>query len=169
MTREQSEIYNKYLERLRVRLIEKYNQFGLRASGEFEEALEPEVTKSSMTLWGAAHSYYMERGRAPGKFPPYNPETGTFDEISEWVDNKGILPAEFVDKKKQFVYLVARKIAVEGITVPNQYNPGELIDSVVNDFLANDIYEMLKELGDVFLSQIRADVIGIMRQSLQAA
>lgn len=162
MTKEQKFIYTKYLERLRFKLIKKYDELGLRASGEFEKELEPQVTNSSMIMWGAGHSYYMEHGRGPGGFPPRK-------SIENWIETKRGLPAIFREKKKQFAFLIARKIAKEGIKVPNENNKGKLIEDVVNDFLADDIFEMLQELGDVFLSQIRADVVGILKESLQAA
>ncbi|MBE8727973.1 hypothetical protein C4F50_23905 [Flavobacterium sp. KB82] len=163
-TRDNEAIYNKYLEMLRVKLIAKYDELGLRASGLYADSLEPEVTPTKMIMWGADHSYYMENGRASGKFPPYNPDTGTFDEISEWVDKKGILPADFAENKKGFVFLVARKIATEGITVPNEHNKGKVITEVVDDFLANDLAKMLDELGEVFMSRIQVDVLEIFRE-----
>lgn len=163
-TRENEAIYLKYLEILRIKLIAKYDELGLRASGEYEEALEPEATPTKMIMWGADHSEYMENGRGAGKFPPYNPDTGTFDEISEWVDNKGILPAAFSENKKAFVYLVARKIATEGIKVPNEHNKGKVITAVVDDFLANDLDKMISEIGEVYLDRIQLDVLEIFRE-----
>lgn len=162
MTPQEKSIYEKYLERLRIKLITKYDELGLRASGEFEDELEGEITKSSMIMWGAPHSYYMEKGRGAGGFPPLKA-------IEDWIEVKQGIPAIFEEKKRQFAFIIARKIAQEGITVPNQFNKGKLIEDVVNDFLADDIYEMLEELGDVFLSRIRADVVGILQDSLTAA
>lgn len=157
-------IYNKYLEMLRIKLISKYDELGLRASGEYADALELEASPTKMIMWGSNHSEYMENGRGAGKFPPYNPNTGTFDEISEWVDNKGILPSDFSENKKGFVYLVARKIATEGIKVPNEHNKGKVISAVVDDFLANDINDMLEELGEVFLARIEVDILQLFKQ-----
>lgn len=162
MTKEQREIYEKFLERLRLKFIKKYDELGLRASGDFESSLEPEVTKSAMTMWGAGHSYFMEHGRRAGGWPPRKA-------IEDWIDVKQGLPAIFKEKKKQYAFLIARKIAKEGIKVPNEHNAGKVIDDVVRDFLANDIYEMLQELGDVWLSQIKADVVGILQNSFTKA
>lgn len=160
----QEKIYSKYLENLRLKLIAKYIELGLKASGSYEDELEAEVSPNKLIMWGAGHSYFMENGRSSGKFPPYNPETGTFDEISEWVDNKGILPNDFKENKKGFVYLVARKIATEGIEVPNKYNKGNVVSAVVDDFLANDINEMLEELGEVFLARIKVDILKLFKE-----
>jgi hypothetical protein len=158
------EIYHRFLERLRLKLIAKYVELGLKASGSYEDELEAEVLPNKLIMWGAGHSYFMENGRAAGKFPPYNPTTGTFDEISEWVDNKGILPDDFKENKKTFVYLIARKIANEGIEVPNKYNKGKVVSDVVDDFLANDINELLTELGEVFLARIKVDILKLFKE-----
>jgi hypothetical protein len=160
----QEQIYHKFLEALRLKLIAKYIELGLKASGEYEESLEVETSPNKGIIWGADHAYFMENGRSSGKFPPYNPETGTFDEISEWVDNKGILPDDFKENKKVFVYLIARKIATEGIKVPNEHNKGKVVSEVVDDFLANDIDEMLLELGEVFLARIKVDILKIFKE-----
>ena len=162
MTEQEKKIYETYLEKLKNKFITKYDELGLRASGEFEDQLEGEVTKSSMIMWGAGHSYFMEKGRGPGGWPPKKA-------IEDWIDVKQSLPPIFREKKKQFAFLIARKIATEGITVPNQYNRGKLIEDVVNEFLAEDIFDMLDELGDIFLSRIRADVVGILQKGLTAA
>lgn len=152
------ELYSKYLERLRIKLIQKYDELGLRASGKYEEALETEITGNGNTLimWGANHAYYMEHGRGTGKFPPRKA-------IEDWIERKQGIPQEWKDKKKQWAYVIARKIATEGITVPNEHNKGEVIQSVVDDFLANDLYEMLDELGIVWGKQIESDVINILK------
>ncbi len=165
MTPEEEKIYYNYLYRLRTKLIEKYDQLGLRASGEFEEQLEPVVTKSSMIMYGANHTYYMERGRGPGpanykKLAPI---------MERWIDVKKNLPAIFYEKKKSMAFAIAYKIAKEGITVPNEHNKGKLVEDVVRDFLANDIYEMLRELGDIWVSRVTVDLVGILKEELTAA
>ncbi|MDI9256330.1 hypothetical protein [Flavobacterium sedimenticola] len=150
------EIYHKYLERLRLKLIAKYEQLGLRASGKYERELEADVQGDKLIMYGAFHSQFMEHGREPGKYPPRKA-------IEEWIETKSTLPAVFRENKKQFAFLVARKIAKEGIKVPNEFNAGEVISSVVEDFLANDVYEMIEELGVIYLRRIQSDVIEILK------
>lgn len=161
---DQEVIYHKYLERLRLKFIAKYDELGLRASGDFEESLEGVVSKNSITMYGAFHAEYMEKGRGTGpadyrKLAPF---------IQEWIDVKKGLPAIFYEKKKGMAFAIAHKIANEGITVPNEHNAGKVISDVVNDFLADDIYQMLDELGDVWLSRIKADVIGLLKDAITA-
>ena len=157
-------IYQKYLERLRLKFIAKYDELGLRASGKFEDSLEGVASKGSMVMYGAFHSQYMENGRGTGpadyrKLAPF---------IREWIEVKQGLPAIFYEKKESMAFAIAHKIASEGITVPNEHNAGKVISEVVNDFLGKDIYEMLDELGDVWLSRIKADVIGILKDAIAA-
>ncbi|MGV3695510.1 hypothetical protein [Flavobacterium sp.] len=150
------EIYHKFLERLRLKLIAKYDELGLRASGDYVEQLEAEVVGDKLIMYGAFHSQFMESGRDAGGFPPRKA-------IEDWIDTKNGLPAVFREKKSQFAFLIARKIAEQGITVPNEFNKGKVISSVVDDFLANDIQEMIEELGEIYLSRIKSDVVEILR------
>jgi len=152
----EQEIYMKYLERLRLKLIAKYEELGLRASGKYANELEPFVGNNKLIMYGANHSEYMEHGREPGKFPPRQV-------ISDWIDTKQGLPAIFREKRNQFIYLISRKIAEKGISVPNEFNKGEVVSSVVDDFLANDIQEMVNELGIVYLQRIKSDVVNILK------
>lgn len=153
----QEQIYSKYLEALRLKLIAKYIELGLKASGEYEEALEAEVSPNKLIMWGAGHANFMENGRSAGRFPPIRV-------IEDWIETKQGLPAIFKEKKKQFAFLIARKIATEGIQVPNEHNKGKVVSDVVDDFLANDIDEMLLELGEVFLARIKVDILKIFKE-----
>lgn len=155
---EDESLYLSYLERLRLKLIKKYDELGLRASGEYEEELEPEVNKNTLTMWGAFHSIFMERGRGSGGFPPRKA-------IEDWIETKNGLPPIFKEKKRQFAFLIARKIAEQGITVPNEYNKGKVVSEVLEDFLANDIYEMLDELGLIWTRRIQSDVVEILKSA----
>ena len=153
----QEQVYHKYLESLRLKLIAKYDELGLRASGSYAEELEGSVQGNKIIMYGANHSEYLEHGRTSGKFPPIS-------KIEDWIDIKPGLPSIFREKKKQFAFLIARKIANEGIKVPNEYNKGKVISDVVDSFLANDIEQMLDELGNVFLARIKVDILQIFKQ-----
>lgn len=151
------EVYRKYLEILRLKLIKKYDDLGLRASGKYADELEASVLPNKLIMYGSSHSQFMELGRNPGRFPPIK-------SILEWIENKQGIPDIFKEKKKQYAFLIARKIANEGIKVPNQFNKGKVIEDVVNDFLANDIDKLLLELGDVFLARIKVDILNIFKE-----
>lgn len=153
----EEEIYKQYLEILKAKLVLKYDELGLRASGDYESELEYEIAKNKLIMYGAFHSTFMESGRRPGGFPP-------IQAIENWIEIKPGLPSIFVEKKRQFAFLIARKIAQQGITVPNENNKGQVISSVVDDFLANDIFDMIEELGQIYLARIESDVLQIFKQ-----
>ena len=144
-------ILTKYANMTIEKLIAKYDELGLRASGDFEEGLSMEVDRTTLIIWGAFHSQFMEGGRRSGGRPP-------IPSIMRWLDNKRGLPASFYRDKKRMAFAIANKIAKEGITVPNQYNPGQVISMVINEFLAKDIYDMLTELSFVVRSRLQADI-----------
>lgn len=152
----EQEIYIKYMEALKQKLIAKYDELGLRASGEFENQLEYTVSKNKMSMSGAYHTWFMENGRGAGFVP--------VQVIKDWIDTKQGLPSEFKEKKESIAYAIATKIAKEGIKVPNEHNPGKLISDIVDEFLAKDIYDMIEELGQVYLGRIQSDVLRMFQQ-----
>ncbi len=151
--RDNEAIYKKYLEELKTQLIEEYKNLGLKASGEYERGLEYEIEDNVLRMVAPYHSWFMEHGRhSSQKFPPRKA-------IEDWIEVKEGLPPVFREKKKQFAYLIARKIAEEGIRVPNSFNKGEVISKIVNEFLGKTVYRMIDELGIVYLRKIKSDIL----------
>ena len=79
---------------------------------------------------------YAENGRRPGKFPPP-------DAILKWIQVKRLLPRPGREGKlpstNQLVYLISRKIALQGTTgkhLLQQTIDGtdDLIDQIINEF-----------------------------------
>jgi len=155
------DIYTKYMEQLRLKLIAKYEALGLKASGSYADELQYEISNNKMVMSGAYHSWFMQNGRGTGFVP--------VQVIKDWIDTKEGLPSEFREKKETIAYAIANKIAKEGIKVPNQHNPGKVISEVVDEFLAKDIYDMIKELGTVYLGRIESDVLKIFKDLTLAA
>ena len=60
--------------------------------------------------------------------------------------------------KRRVAFAIANKIAKEGIDVPNQYNRGEVITMVVNEFLAKDIFNMLDDIGLIVRRNLQAEI-----------
>ena len=48
--------------------------------------------------------------------------------------------------KDQLAYVITRKIAREGIRVPNKHNPGGVLSEVINPELINEIYQEVKKV-----------------------
>lgn len=154
-------IYTSYLERFKKDLITNYDKLGLRASGSFADGLEYTVEKNKLTMYGSGHSIFMEYGRgSSSKFPPLKA-------IEEWIEVKRGLPAIFVEKKKQFAFIIARKIAKEGIKVPNEHNKGKVISDVVILYMGEYLYRMLDEVGEEFMREV--DFQSDFRNILKAA
>ena len=157
---DREELYKSYLEKLRLKLIAKYDELGLRASGKYADELEAEVTSSNMIMWGSHHSRYIENGRDKGpddyrKIAPF---------ILQWIETKQGLPSVFYENKESMSFAIAHKIANEGIKVPNQFNKGEVVSSVVNDFLANDIQEMIDIIGENMLGLVTSNIVELFNE-----
>lgn len=108
-------------------LIQTYKSFlirdGKKASGNLIKSIRPldiEYSNKQMTLSISLASYwkYVENGRRPGKFPPMN-------KILEWIKIKPVIPRPMnglkPPTKPQLAFLIARKIARDGIKPGNQF------------------------------------------------
>ena len=145
-------ILNEWAERTKQELIDKYNSMGLKASGAFEDGLSTETDESSTKIWTVPHTWFMVEGRGSNssqdkdKVKKWVGWAGsTF--LKKWVSDKGLDISPFA---------VAWKIAREGIKVPNQYNDGTLISSVIND---NSIERLLSEMGIFTIKEIKSEII----------
>lgn len=86
-------------------LIKRYNEKGMRASGNFENSLEVKEKEKGVELWGANYTEQLEKGRSSGKFPP-------IDAIKQWIQDKGINYENIT--LSSLAFLIARKISLEG-------------------------------------------------------
>lgn len=111
-------------EKIKFDLIEKHDQLGMRASGEFANSLEVEASELTVSLLGSYYVEYLVDGRKPGKFPP-------IDVIEKWIEAKGI--ASLIESEisvSSLAFLIARKISREGTEYFKQGGT-DLIDSVI--------------------------------------
>jgi len=145
------QILNDWSERTKQELIDKYRSMGLKASGAFENGLTTDTTENRTQIWTVPHTWYMVNGR--GKNSSQDKEAvrkwvgwagSTF--LKKWVEDKGLDISPFA---------VAYKIARQGIKVPNQYNEGTLISSVIND---NSISGLLSQMGIYIIKDIKTDI-----------
>ncbi len=144
------QIYLKYLDVLKTGILDAYERSGRKASGDYGEELSTETTETSMALYGASHSVYVEKGREPGKFPPINA-------IKDWIDVKQGLPAVFREKKDQYAFLIARKIANEGTNGTN------ILEAVFQDFIDKELPTMLDELGQAYYVRIQNEIVSLIK------
>ena len=145
------QILNDWAEQTRQELISTYRRKGLKASGAFEDGLTTDTTENRTQIWTVPHTWYMVNGR--GKNSSQDKEAvrkwvgwagSTF--LKKWVSDKGLDISPFA---------VAYKIAREGIRVPNQYNDGTLITSVIDD---NSINSLLSKMGAYIITDIKTDI-----------
>jgi len=128
--------FDKEIEQLKLDLIKKYNDLGMKASGEWEKQLEYFVKYAEKIVlveyFGLDYTEYLTKGRKNGGFPPINV-------IRKWIDDKGITPKDNISKDS-LAFLIARKIAREGT---NYFKQGgtDLIDGVITQERINTIAE----------------------------
>lgn len=145
------QIYRKYVSELQTKIIEAYNNNNRKASRAYQDEMQLETSEKQAVLFGASHSPYVEKGRGSGKFPPVKA-------IEDWIDVKKGLPSVFYEKKKQYAFLIARKIAEEGTKGSN------IIENILQEFLSNDFWVMIDEIGDTFATRISNDIVGLIKQ-----
>lgn len=124
---------------LKEELIAKYDEKGMRASGNWANSLEVTVTGGlSAKLIGDEYSEQLEYGRKSGKQPPSQA-------IEQWIRDKGIM-SRIVGKISisSLAYLIARKIAREGWRREG-YGGVELISEVVTPERIQKIIDRVSE------------------------
>jgi len=123
---------------LKSDLIKKYDEKGMRASGNWANSLELNKGRMSIKLLGEPYSQQLESGRRAGKFPPIKA-------IEQWIKDKGI--SSRIEGKisiSSLAFLIARKIAKEGWKRQN-YGGVDLISEVVTDKRIQDIIDKCGE------------------------
>jgi hypothetical protein len=109
---------------IKADLIKRYNEKGMRASGNWANTLEVQVKGISAQLIGEKYSEQLEFGRKAGKQPPSKA-------IEQWIRDKGL--ASRIEGKisiSSLAFLIARKIAREGWR-RQSYGGVELISEIV--------------------------------------
>jgi len=156
MDKQFEKIVQKYADIIVRKLIATYDEMGIRATGDYEKELESEITDKYMIIRGAFHSQFMESGRRPGGRPP-------IPSIIRWIETKKGLPPSMLKNKKGVAFAIANKIAKEGVSVPSKHNKGEVISKVINDFLQDDVYKMIDELGIIWRKRFSSDINNIFK------
>jgi hypothetical protein len=121
-------------------LIKRYNEKGMRASGNFESSLEIKEKENGVELWGANYTEQLESGRSSGKFPP-------IDVIKQWILDKGINFENIT--LSSLAFLIARKISREGWNRQG-YGGIELISEVITP---NRIQSIIDKVGALEVSK----------------
>lgn len=128
-----TQILEREFEAIRVDLIKKYDELGMRASGQWANTLETRVSGLTAKLFGQSYTEQLVFGRKPGKFPPIGV-------IEQWIKDKGIKPIEENIKISSLAFLIARAISEKG-TQYFQQGGTDLIDSVITPKRIQDIID----------------------------
>lgn len=129
-------------EALKNELIAKYDEMGIRVSGNWAENLEIETTSDGVTLSGP----YSPDGRKPGKQPPS-------EAIEQWLKDKGI--ASRLEKEitvTSLAFLIARKIGREGW----KRDGTPLVSSVITP---ERIQQIIDKIGEDQLNTFTATIL----------
>lgn len=156
MTDKALDIVKGWGEENRILLIKKYDELGLRASGQWAESLNDEASADGTTITAIMTGEDYTGAIAYGRLP--NTDQGdetirrwvgwagsTF--LKDWVANKGLSINP---------YAVAYKVAREGWSVPNPHNKGGLVDDVVNE---KRIQILKDRLGEFYVTDIQETLI----------
>lgn len=153
------EVLESYMKRFRSELIRIYDEEGIRASGDYERALEWTITGSfKLKMIGAKHAGAIEYGIRPSGH-----RYGAVKAIERWIQNKQNLPSYFKTNVDRMKFAIAKKIANEGIEVPNEFNKGRVVSRVVDEFLGEGLKELVNELGQTYVPIIQSEVIRTFR------
>ena len=131
---------------LKVDLIAKHNELGMKASGNWRDSLNVEAKGLTAAIYGENYTEQLVEGRAPGKFPP-------IAAITQWIEDKGITPFDSISISS-LAFLIARKIAKSG-TQYYQDGGTELVSAVITPQRIQQIIDNVSEFSiNNFYSQI---------------
>lgn len=151
------ELFLKELELLKEDLIKKYDDLGMRASGDWANALSyvVEVTEKEIKaiFTGLDYTEYLTKGRSNGGFPPVQV-------IRQWIDDKGITPYDNISKDS-LAFLIARKIAREGTEYFKQGGT-DLLDGVITT-------ERIRKIVEAYSKSILTDFTFEITKELKRA
>lgn len=148
-----SEIYN-FAQKTKNDLFSSYIRSGLKASGAWGEALEQKVVEEPNTtkiqIFGLDYTeFILPPGRRANNVQSVDEAKKLYPIVIQWMRDKGLA------EDKTFAFRIALKWVYKGIQVPNKYNTGDLIDSVINE---NWVQEGAKAIGGSLLTQVTSDI-----------
>lgn len=138
-------IYMEALELYIQALIDKYDQLGLRASGQWANELEAEVNGTRGIIKGMAYTEQLVDGRRPGTPPPIAP-------IENWVNTKLGLTGK---DGRSAAFAISKKIGSEGTNI---YQKGgtDLLE-VLNDPTLFKVFT--DKVGEYLRVQISSELL----------
>lgn len=133
------------LEVLSSDFIRKYDELGMRATGEWAESIEIQMREYGGDILGKDYTQYLTNGRASGGMPPIS-------NLEKWVAAK----FGYTDQKqiKSTAFAIAKKIQKEG-TEYHKQGGTDLIDGVLTQEREQEITD---SVGNVVLTNISEQI-----------
>lgn len=128
---------------IRTKPVTKYGV--VNSSGNLAKSVRYEVTDSKLIIYAADYIYQVNRGRAPGKFPP-------IDAIKDWIDNKGL---SYDIPINSLAFLIARSIANKGTTAWQQGGT-DIVEDVITPTLLEEIRQ---DFTEAVVKRITSEII----------
>lgn len=145
------EIFQIEFNKLMADIGAEYERLGMRASGQFKEELEVQVTDTSGKLLGMPYAEQLEEGRKSGKQPP-------IAAIKQWIVDKGIVNQIKGDiSVSSLAFIIARKIGKQGWK-REKHGGVNLISNIVTDKRMQDIINKIGvQLALTFTSKLEKE------------
>lgn len=138
------EIIIKALNKATDVLIQKYDELGMRATGDWANGLEGRTHANGGEIWGLPYTEQLVFGREPGKRPPIAP-------IERWVQAKFGVSGR---QATSMAYAVANKIAQEGTTWYQQ-GGSDLLEVLDDQRVVDTFYS---EIGSYLTVQVSEEL-----------
>lgn len=148
--------FKRELESLIVDLIKKYDQLGMRASGNWARMLEQTVNRSAGkltgTIRGASYTKNLVEGVPPGS-------SVSVAAIEKWIQAKNI---NVYTNLRTAAYFISKKIEREGTEYFNQGGT-DLIDGVIT---SQRLEEIVQVVGNGILKDIQVNYISRIKEAI---
>lgn len=113
----------KLVQGVRDEIVANYYRMKLNASGEFDRETKVVEDGKSIKIVAPAYIYQMEDGRRAGTMPPVSA-------IKKWIRDKNANSG--TDIPEEAAWAIAYAIKRDGIQVPNEFNTGGVVSSILN-------------------------------------
>jgi hypothetical protein len=137
------EIILEEVEMIKMDIVKRYHELGMKASGQFEQEAETVKEGKKYFIKGSDYSGVLVKGRKPGTMPP-------IQQIENWIKAKGIKPIEDNISISSLAFLIARAIKEKG-TKYYQQGGTDLLDSVITPERMQQIINRVSEFNIIDL------------------
>ena len=147
------EVLKSEFELLSKDLIKKYDELGMRASGDWARSNEVTTTKNSATLLANDYTDQLVFGRRPGKLPPVK-------NIEQWIIDKR-LDFSWANNITSAAWAIAKTIQNEGTSYFKQGGT-DLVSSVVTE---KRIQSIIDKCGVVVVAEFTSEYVESLKQT----